>query len=313
MSDNSAGTAGHSACGGCRVVQEHGLADPLQRVTLEGLAAGEQFVQHRAQRVQVGACVDAAGLQLLRRLVVRRAGDHAFQRRQRGMVRHARDAEVQHLGLVAPRQEDVGRLDVAMHDATRMRVGQRIGDTAHQQCGLGRARAPSAVQRLAQVAPAQPLHRDVHAVRRQASVVDGDDVGVVQPGRGARLVQEQRIQRDARGRVDVELQRLDRDHARQQRIPGLEHRAQAALAELLLQRIAADAGQRGPDGGVARFGSRIDGRIDAEFGEDVGHGRVRHGPGLETGHRDHGGREFRGFGVVYGAALEQAMSHSAEA
>ena len=191
------------------------------------------------------------------------------------MVRHASDAEVQHLGLVAPRQEDVGRLDVAVHDATRMRIGQRIGDAPHQQRGLGRARPPAALQRLAQVAPAQPLHGDVHAVRRQAGVVDGDDVGVVQPGCGARLVQEQRIERHPRRCVDVELQRLHRDHARQQRVPGLEHGAQAALAELLLQRIAADAGQRGLRGAAGLVGGRIDGRIDAQVGEDVGHGRVR--------------------------------------
>ena len=239
-----------------RVVERDGFADLLQRIAVEGLARGEQFVQHRAQRIDVGARVDLAGLLLLGRLVVRRAGDHAFQRRQRRMVGDARDAEVQHLGLVAPRQEDVGRLDVAMHDAARMGIGQRVGDAAHQHgrsAGRGCQPACSAWRRSR---PAQPLHRDVHAVGRQAGVVHGDDVRVAQAGGGAGLVEEQRVQRHARGRVDVELQRLHRHHARQQRVPGLEHRAQAALAELLLQRIAADAGQRRLRGGVG-FDPRV--------------------------------------------------------
>jgi hypothetical protein len=169
--------------------------------------------------------------------------------------------------------------------------------------------------RLAQVAPTQPLHGDVHAMRRQAGVMHGDDMRVVQPGGRACFVQEQCIQRHARRCVDVELQCLHRHRARQQRVPGLEHCTQSALAELLLQRIAADARQRGLCGCLGVFAADIAARIETEVGEHIGHGRIgrpRRG-NVETGHRDHGRGELRcgEFDVL--ASLEEAMSHSDEA
>ena len=81
----------------------------------------------------------------------------------------------------------------------------------------------------------------------------GDDVRVVQPGDGAGFVEEQPVQRQAFRRVDVELQGLDGHRAREQRIPGLVHVAQATFAQLALERVAADVLQRG-------FGGQLVGR-----------------------------------------------------
>ncbi len=178
-------------------------------------------------------------------------------------MRDACDAEVQHLGLVALGDEDVGRLDVAVHDAAAVRIGQRIGNAPHQLCRLRRCRLPASGQRLAQVAPAQAFHRDVDAVGREPGVEDRDDAGVVQPGRCAGLVQEQPVERQPRRCVEIELQRLHRHRARQQRVPGLVHRAEPALAELLLQRITANVRQRGCAGSGRRaveIGRRIGGQ-----------------------------------------------------
>ena len=82
------------------------------------------------------------------------------------LVRHARDAEVEHARLRAPDHEDVGRLDVAVHHALAVRVGQRVGDAAHDQRGLRRRRPPAFLAQLAQVAALEQLHRDVGAAGR---------------------------------------------------------------------------------------------------------------------------------------------------
>ena len=228
-----------------RVVGEHGGGDLLDAVASEGLAQRQQFVKHHAHGMHVGARVHRAAGKLLGRQVVRRARHRAVQRRGRRAVGHAGDAEIQHLGLVALVEKDIGRLDVAMHHAARVGVGQRIGHTAHQLCRLARRGRPAAGQALAQVAAVQAFHRDVDTLGREPGVVHGDDVRVRQPGRGARFVQEQAVQRHALGISHLELQRFHRHRAREQRVPGLMHLAQAALAQQALQRIAADVRQRG--------------------------------------------------------------------
>jgi hypothetical protein len=56
---------------------------------------------------------------------------------------------------------------------------------------------------------------------------------------------------------------------------------------------------------------RVGGPVVAQPGQHVEHFRAR--PGLDAGHRDHGGGELRDQGLVFVAALEQAVSHSVEA
>ena len=110
-------------------------------------------------------------------------------------VGDAGDAEVEHARLRAPDHEDVGRLDVAMDHALRVREGERVGDAANDQRGLRRRRAPAFLAQLAQVAALQQLHRDVGAVVADAGVEHGDDVRMAQAAGGARLVEEQRVER----------------------------------------------------------------------------------------------------------------------
>ena len=260
------------------MVGEHGVGDLGHRVAAVGLAARQQFVEDDTQRVDVGAGVDRAALQLFWRQVVRRAGDQPVQQRKRRTVGDARDAEVEHLGPVAPTQEDVGRLDVAMHDAARMCVSQRVGNTPHQQRRLAGGGLPAGGQGLAQVAAVQPLHRDVNAVGGKPGVVDGDDVRVAQAGGSARFIQKQAVERDTLAHVDLELQRLHRHRARQQRVPGLVHLPQAALAERALQRVAPDVRQRG-----AVFDRLVGGRGLAVEDARVGPCRLRVGDRLGDG------------------------------
>ena len=226
-----------------RFVREHGVGDFLQGLALERLDVGQQLVENDAEREHVGAAIGGLALHLLGSHVVGRAGaGHgvaAFV-----AMGDAGDAEIEHARLRAADHEDVGRLDVAMDHALRMGKGQRVGDPAHDQRRLRRRGAPAFAAQLAQVAALQQLHRDVGAVVADAGVEHGDDVRVAQPAGGARLVDEERVEGLALFLVDLDVERLDGDQPRQQRVVRREHRAEAAAAELVLERIAADVADR---------------------------------------------------------------------
>ena len=107
----------------------------------------------------------------------------------------ARDAEVQHPRLRAADHEDVGRLDVAVHHALAVCIGERVGDAAHDQRGLrrrGRASLPGAAG--AGRGPSAAPSRCRRVVVADAGVEHRDDVRVDRPGGGARLVQEHRVE-----------------------------------------------------------------------------------------------------------------------
>jgi hypothetical protein len=96
--------AGPHGVGRGRVDVHHGIRDLGQRLALEGLAPGQQLVEHDTERIDVGAAVDRAAFELFGRQVVGRPGDQAFEpglHRAARALGDARDAEVQHRGFVA--------------------------------------------------------------------------------------------------------------------------------------------------------------------------------------------------------------------
>ena len=114
------------------------LNDDLLRVLpLVHQPAGEKREHRGAHRPEVRPSVDLLRLceRLLGRHVRRRPHHHAGGGRvvvgARSLA-HARDSEVEHLERPVPKDEQVGRLDVAMHDALRVRgcedVEQLLGD-----------------------------------------------------------------------------------------------------------------------------------------------------------------------------------------
>ncbi len=281
------GHAGVELVGTRWLVVEHGAGDLGQRAAGEGLLVGQQLVEHHAEREHVGAPVHRLLAHLLGRHVVGRAGGDVAGAVV--LVRDARDAEVEHARLRAPDHEDVGRLDVAVDHALAVRVGQRVGDAPHDGGGLRRRRPPAFLAQLAQVAALEQLHRDVGALVAHAGVEHRDDVRVREAASGARLVQEQRVEGLALFRRDLEVQGLDRDEARQQRVVRRVHRAQAARADLVLERIAADV----PDGGhlVVGLGLRVGGEHRRRAGRRAD---VRVAPQRDVGR---GGRQGGRHGI----------------
>ena len=194
--------------------RDRGVAD-------ERRPAGEQLVEQAAGGVDVAAGVDLLAAGLLGREVLRGA-DHGggLGHRGAGVGHRAGDAEVHHLHVAGAGEHDVGRLDVAVHDALLVAVGQRgehaVGDLhralGHQPVAGG--------EQLAQRRALDVLHHDVgHRVAVElvlAGVVDGDDRRVVQRGGGLGLAAEPGLERRVAGQVRA--QHLDGDGASQ---PGV--------------------------------------------------------------------------------------------
>ena len=96
----------------------------LRHVVVLGVRdlAGEHLVQHAAQGVDIGAAVDRRGLDLLGRDVVRRADPCAGARQAADRPEPLGQPEVGEVDLLVvalAADQDVRRLDVAMHEAAR--------------------------------------------------------------------------------------------------------------------------------------------------------------------------------------------------
>ena len=89
--------------------------------------AGQQLVEHRAERVEVRAGVGGAAERLLGRQVGDRADEHPLDRSPRAAIGRG-EAEVAEPGGSVVAEPDVGGLEVAVDDAARVRVLERPAD-----------------------------------------------------------------------------------------------------------------------------------------------------------------------------------------
>ena len=137
--------------------------------------------------------------------------------------------------LALPGEQDILRLDVAVHDPLGMGVAQRGGDLPAD---------PQRVREVELPLPGHPgperLALDVgHGVVGQpvggARVEQRQDVGVLEPGGDLDFAEEAlRPQRLGQGG----MQHLERDRARVPKILGQVHRGHAPAAQLALQHVA---------------------------------------------------------------------------
>ena len=102
-----------------------------------------------------------------------------------------RQPEIGDLGRALGREQDVGRLQVAVHDPGLVRhlhgLGQRDQERGRLAGRLRRAR-----QGLRQAAPFEELHREIRAPLVVAHIIDRDDVRVVQARHRLRFALEPR-------------------------------------------------------------------------------------------------------------------------
>jgi hypothetical protein len=180
--------------------------------------ARRHLVEDDAEREEVGAGVEIFGTGLLGRHVrngaERRAGAGQIVFVDAGCVcggglagrsggrRELGEAEIQHLGVAALGNKDVGRLDVAVDDALGMRGVEAVGNLDGQR-EHGFVTQRLSADEVFQADAVQKLHGDEGLLTVFADFVDGADVGMIESRGGTRLAtkafQGLRVLREAIG------------------------------------------------------------------------------------------------------------------
>jgi hypothetical protein len=150
--------------------------------------------------------------------------------------------------------EDVARLDVAVHHATRVRVGQRVaqGDADEQDVAVGEGALGDEV---GQRRPADQLRDEVDRARVAPRLEERDDARVPQAGGREALALGPRG-----GRSVVHGDPLHRDGAPEMLVARHPDHAEATRAEPVLEPVAAEH----PDPAEPRLGAvraRAGGRV----------------------------------------------------
>ena len=214
-------------------VRRHQL---VRRQAMEGRMAGEQLVRHAAERVQIGAIV---GRRIARRLLrghVRRRADGGAELRQRRPDRpllrggdRLGDPEVGDDGRSSGEQDVVG-LDVAVDDASIVRVGERLGNVAQdvdRRVDLdGPVREPGA-QTLA-------VHERHRVVRQPLEIARGDDRDDVRLLKRRRELDLPLEPLGRHGGGELRGEHLDDDPSPEAALEGHEDAGHATAAELPL-------------------------------------------------------------------------------
>ncbi len=154
-----------------------------RRGSAERRLAGQEFVEHRAERINVAgrANVALAAGGLLRRHVAGSAHDHSRLRHSTVVVHEFGQAKVGDPWLIGSVDEHVLRLQVAMQSATLVSEVDGLGDDLHVARRRPWRQRP-VLHEGSEVATRHIIHREVMLPSVLADFVDGDDVGVLQVG-----------------------------------------------------------------------------------------------------------------------------------
>jgi len=153
----------------------------------------QHFEAYHPERPDIGARVDFCAVRLLRRHV-RDGADGGVRSResQRGLLavrQHLGETEIQNLHVTVVRQHDVGRLQIAMHDAGVMRGAQSGGELqqdGRRVCDTDGPALDPLAQRLALV----KRHGDEQLAFPVADLVDRGDIRMIECARGLRFTQQ---------------------------------------------------------------------------------------------------------------------------
>ena len=140
---------------------------------------GEHLVGDHAQRKDVAAGVDGHAPRLLGRDVGRCADDGA-RAGNLALVEQPSHAKIGEYCPAIPREQDVRRLDVAVHDAEAVGIVQGRGDLIDDAHRLGHRQRLSLAKQICQGRPVDVLHGDKVAAAGSPCLVHPDDVGMCQ-------------------------------------------------------------------------------------------------------------------------------------
>ncbi len=253
-----------------RWIGDHLLQHAQRRVAVERRRAAEHLVERRAERVDVDAVVKRAiAARLLGRHVVRCPDDQAGRGQGRAS-RLAGQTEVDDVRLPAalarPLDEDVGRFEIAVDQAVRVRGIDGVGDALedlHELAGWQPAGDRP------EVGAVDELHCDVAAIALLADLVHLADVVMGD----ARL--ELRLALEALVLLGIDRrEQLERHGPAELLVAGAIDLAAAAAADQVLDDVAAvasaqAAGRQPVAVGALRLIERIDrrGGREAQLGQ----------------------------------------------
>jgi hypothetical protein len=197
-------------------------------VRRKGRHTGDQLVEHHSEGVQIGAMIDPPALCLLGGHIL--GCPHQYSGpRQLNLVTRPSDPKVRDLGPPVRGEQYVARLDVAMDHAAGVGIVQGGGQFPNDPEAFCVAN-PSRLESLMQGATLQMLHSNVVYSLLLAYIVDGDYVGVIEPGCRAGLSlkasQEFGLMPEVRGEY------LQGDVALQGRLPGQVDNSHPATPKL---------------------------------------------------------------------------------
>jgi hypothetical protein len=156
---------------------EVGIHERGQVVAAKWLLRGEALEEHARERVHVGAWADRVALEPLRSHVVEGAERGADHREPRAGVPHrVRDAEVHDVDEFVGRDEDVARLDVAVHHPVGVGGVERLGDLGDEVDGALRRHRATLGDQGPEIRSVDKAHVDEQPVVDFAVVVDWDDM-----------------------------------------------------------------------------------------------------------------------------------------
>ncbi len=208
--------------------------------------AGQQPIERAAQGIDVRPVIGRVGvLGLLGGHVVAgahhlaaggeavRSGGRSFQRRV-----DAGQPHVENLHRAVAVQKQIGGLDVAVNDALLVRVLQPPGRLHHTIDRLPHRQRALRLDDLAQIVAVDVLHHEKVDALGLARVVGGDDVGMLQPGRGPNLAAEPA---DRVGRLHrLRRQDLQGHDPLHRAVAGLEDLPHPARADLFQHGVFAE-------------------------------------------------------------------------
>ncbi len=225
--------------------QGHGLGHGRRCRTVQPVRphVGEQFVEHDTERVDIARRADRLAEDLLRAGVLRREGAAGFAGEfgldGRAGVQQLGDAEVQQAHLARGGDEDVGRLQVAVHDEVGVCMRDGAGDLQEEPEPLSHRQITRAAVGV------DPLAPDI--LQRQPGLAFGRDAGVVQ-ARDVRVLQRREdlaFARHALGQaraLPCTMRQFQRDLPTLQHVGafGQPHAAHATAAQFADQPVGAE-------------------------------------------------------------------------
>jgi hypothetical protein len=199
-------------------------------LTDERRAHAQELVEDRAEGKDVRPMVDPPA-HLLRRDVAEASHDQPGSCEAALGVRHLSDAEVEDFYLTAAQEEDVAGLDVPVDDPHLVRVVESVAHLDHDgERVLEGQRFPLSNEVL-QVFAFEKLHDNEELPILIAHCIDGDDVGMTQPGARLRLTEEPGA--ELVGDLDFRRDHLESDEPIENGVMGFEDRPHAPASEPL--------------------------------------------------------------------------------